>query len=146
MYHSLDKRIWFTIIFLPLIKSLTLFQIWVFSIIPSLFLSQLELSRIELSKLTPSILMKNCGHFILFWLINSIFICSGVGLASEKLISEQDASSYRFKIPCILLRQIIYLKKTVALSVKFTILISWSPIFIPLILVNEIGKYLSCNV
>ena len=27
MYHSLDKRIWFKIIFLPLKESLTLFQI-----------------------------------------------------------------------------------------------------------------------
>ena len=30
MSHSLDKRIWFTIIFLLLKKSLTLFQIWIF--------------------------------------------------------------------------------------------------------------------
>ena len=28
---------------------------------------------------------------------------------------------------------------------KFTIIISWFPISIPLILINEIGKYLSCN-
>ena len=30
MHHSLDKRVWFTIIFLPLKESLTLFQIWAF--------------------------------------------------------------------------------------------------------------------
>ena len=30
MYHSLEKRIWFTIIFLLLKKTLTLFQIWIF--------------------------------------------------------------------------------------------------------------------
>ena len=30
MHHSLDKKIWFTIIFLPLKESLTLFKIWTF--------------------------------------------------------------------------------------------------------------------
>ena len=30
MYHSSDKRVWFTIIFLSLKESLTLFQIWIF--------------------------------------------------------------------------------------------------------------------
>ena len=64
MYYSLDKRIWFTIIFLPLKESLTLFQIWIFFIIPLLILSQLDLLRIELPKLTPSILMKSCEHSI----------------------------------------------------------------------------------
>ena len=72
MYHSLDKKIWFTIIFLSLKESLALFQIWIFVIIPSLILSQFELSRIELPKLTLSILMENCEHSIcLGW---SIFL------------------------------------------------------------------------
>ena len=30
MYHSLDKRVWFTIIFLPVKESLTLFQISIY--------------------------------------------------------------------------------------------------------------------
>ena len=42
MYHSLETRIWFLVIFLPLKESLTL----------------LELSRIGLTKLTSSILME----------------------------------------------------------------------------------------
>ena len=63
MYHSLDKRIWFKIIFLPLKESHCVPDMDFF-IVPSLILSQLELLRIELSKLTPSILMKNCDHFI----------------------------------------------------------------------------------
>ena len=45
--------------------------------------------------------------------------------------------SYSLKITCILLRQVISLKKMVVLSVKFTILISWSPICIPLILYHH---------
>ena len=56
MYHSLETRIWFRIIFLPVKKSLALFQIWVFCQ-PSIILSNLELSRINLPKLT-SILME----------------------------------------------------------------------------------------
>ena len=55
MYNSLDKRIWFMIVFLPFKERLTMFQIL---IIPLLILSYLELSRIELPKLTPSILME----------------------------------------------------------------------------------------
>ena len=58
MYHSLEKMIWFTIIFLSLKESLSLFQIWIFFAIPSLILSHSELSRIELPKLTSSILME----------------------------------------------------------------------------------------
>ena len=56
MYHSLETRIWFRIIFLPVKKSLALFQIWVFCQ-PSIILSHLDLSRIDLPKLT-SILME----------------------------------------------------------------------------------------
>ena len=45
-----------------------------------------------------------------------------------------------FQITCILLRQVIYLKKMAVLSVKFTILISWSPICIPLILLSALMR------
>ena len=37
MYHSLDKKIWFAIIFLPLKECLTLFQIWIFLLYLHLF-------------------------------------------------------------------------------------------------------------
>ena len=49
--------------------------------------------------------------------------------------------SYSLKITCILLRQVISLKKMMVLSVKRTILISWSPIFIPLILLSAIMRF-----
>ena len=45
-------------------RSLTLFQIRIFFIIPLLMLSQFELKRIELPKSTPIILMENCDRFI----------------------------------------------------------------------------------
>ena len=46
--------------------------------------------------------------------------------------------SYSLKSACILLRQVISFKKMVVLSVKFTILISWSPICIPSILLSAL--------
>ena len=59
MYQNLKKRVWlFTIIFLPLKESLTLFQIGIFFATLLLILSHFELSRIELPKLTSGILME----------------------------------------------------------------------------------------
>ena len=52
--------------------------------------------------------------------------------------------SYSLKITCILLRQVISLKKMV-ISVKFTILISWSPIYIPLILLSTLMRLASTS-
>ena len=49
------------------------------------------------------------------------------------------------KITCILLRQVISLRKMVVLSVKFTILISSSPICIPLILLSALIKLVSSS-
>ena len=54
---------------------------------------------------------------------------------------------YTFKITCILLRQVIFLlKKMVVLSPKFTILISWSPTCILLILLSTLMKLGSTSV
>ena len=58
MYQNLEKRVWlFTIIFLPLKESLTLFK-YGFSATLLLISSHIELLRIELPKLTSSILME----------------------------------------------------------------------------------------
>ena len=53
--------------------------------------------------------------------------------------------SYSLKITCILLRQVISLKKMMVLSVKFTILISWSPICIALILLSALMRLVSTS-
>ena len=53
--------------------------------------------------------------------------------------------SHSLKITCILLRKVISLKKMVVLSVKFTILISWSPICIPLILLSALMRLASTS-
>ena len=55
------------------------------------------------------------------------------------------AFSYGFKITCILLRQVISFKKMMILSAKFTILIPWSPICIPLILLSALAKLASTS-
>ena len=141
MYHCLDKRIWLTIIFLLLKESLTLFKIWIFLIYLHLFCPNRSYWQSQ-TKSTPSILM----DVYISLLINSIFIWSNPYCwASEKFVFELDASSYSFKITCILLRQATSLKEMVVSSAKFTTLISWSTICVPLILINDIGKYLSCN-
>ena len=147
MYHSLETRIWFLIIFLPLKESLTLFQTWVFCW-PSIILFHLELSRIDLPKLTSSILMEivtilvalvdefcfYMHHPIKVWLFEKIFeLVYLFHIALKSLLS--------------ILRQVKALKKMVVLSVNFTILILWSPVsFNPFISINEIGKYHSHNI
>ena len=62
--------------------------------------------------------------------------------AFEKFTFELDAlCPYNFKITCNLLRLLISLKTMLVLPAKFTILILWSPICIPLDLLKKIGKY-----
>ena len=61
----------------------------------------------------------------------------------EKFIFELSAFSYSFEITCIPLRQVIYPKKMVMLSAKFTNFISWSPICTPLILLSASMKLAS---
>ena len=63
----------------------------------------------------------------------------------EKFIFELDASSYSFEITCILSRQVISLTKMVVSSAKFTILISWPPICIPLIFLLALMKLASTS-
>ena len=71
------------------------------------------------------------------WWILFLYALPHKGLAFWKNYLWTSLSfSYSLKITCILLRQVISLKNMVELSAKFTILISWSPICIPLILLS----------
>ena len=81
-------------------------------------------------------------------------VCSTIRLKLfEKNIFELDYRcanfflhfSCSFKITCILLRQVITFKKIVVLAAKFTILISWSPSCIPLILLSALMKLASTS-
>ena len=110
MYHSLDKRIWFVIIFLPLKGSHSVPNMDFF-VKFSLILSQLELSREEFTKLTQVFWWKFWPCHV-SWIISSIFISAAYRAGMfVKFIFELEASSYSFKITSILLRQVIYLRK-----------------------------------
>ena len=81
------------------------------------------------------------------WWILFLYAPPHKGLAFWKNLWASLSFSYSLKITCILLRKVISLKKMVVLSVKFTILISGSPIsFNPFISIDEITKYHSCNI
>ena len=81
------------------------------------------LSKIDLPKLTSSILMEIVTIPVVlvdeFYFQMHQFIKA---LLFEKVIFESLPSSYSLKTACILLRQVISLKKMVVFSVKFTIL------------------------
>ena len=60
----------------------------------------------------------------------------------ENFIFELEAS-YSFKITCILVMQIIFLKKNGGVIIKIYCLVSWSPICTLLILVSALMKIAS---
>ena len=62
----------------------------------------------------------------------------------EKLIFELEAS-YSFKITCILVRQVISLKKIGGVISKIYCLVSWSPKGTPLILLSALMKVASTS-
>ena len=100
----------------------------------------MELSRTELPKCTRSILMENCYHTISPVLtIHFLYDPACKAWLFEKFIFELEAS-YSFKITCILVRQVISLKKSGGVISKIYCLISWSPICAPLILVSASVK------
>ena len=101
-----------------------------FFAIASLILSHLELSRIELSNLISSILME---FFQRLDFLKSLSLSQmHLDIVLKSLVS-------------ILSRQVISLKKMMVSSAKFTILISWSPVCIPLILLLALMKLASTS-
>ena len=87
----------------------------------------------------------NCDYSIWpGWWILFLYAQSHKGLAFWKNYLWASLSfSYSLKMTFIWLSQAISLKKMVVLSVKFTILISWSPICILLILLSALMKLAS---
>ena len=80
------------------------------------------------------------------WWVLFLYALPHKGLAFWKSCLWTSLSfSYSLKITCIILRQVISLKKMMALSVKFTILISWSPICISLILLSALMRVASTS-
>ena len=112
VYYLLDKRDWFTINFLPLGSRYGFFN-YTFTYFVSLGVIQKRVTKVNFKYFNE--------NFEEAWLF-------------EKFIFDLDASSYSFKITCILSRQLISFKKMVVSSAKFTFSISWSPIYISLII------------
>ena len=94
----------------------------------------------SVTKLNPRDLIENYDHLICpRWPILLLYALA------KKVWFLKILSSCLMHLHIVLKLQVISLKKMVVPSAKFTILISWSPICIPLILINEIGKYLSSS-
>ena len=87
IYQSLDKRIWFTILFFFIPKWVALFQILIVFAKLWLILFQLELSRTKLPKCSRSILMENCDHSICPFLSIPFYMTQRVKLGVLKSLS-----------------------------------------------------------
>ena len=140
MYHSLETKIWFLIIFLLLKESLTLIRDMVFLLTFNYFVPfgviENRFTKINFKYFNGNCDYSSCpGWWILFlyapphkglafWKNYLVYLCTGLSF------------SYSLKITCILLRQVTCLKKMEVLSVKFTILIWRSLICLPLILLS----------
>ena len=106
IYQSLDKRIWFAILFQENLQ-------W-------LILSQLEISKTELPKCTLSILMEMWPYHLSCFINSFLYGPACKAWLFEKFIFELEAS-YSFKITCILVRQVILLRILVMSSAKFIV-------------------------
>ena len=106
IYQSLDKRIWFAILFQENLQ-------W-------LILSQLEISKTELPKCTLSILMEMWPYHLSCFINSFLHDPACKAWLFEKFIFELEAS-FSFKITCILVRQVILLRKLVMSSAKFIV-------------------------
>ena len=76
MYHSLDRRIWFMIIFLPLKESLTLFQLWAFFYFNFTYFVPIGVIEDRVAKINSKRFNGKLRQFHFSWLISSVFICS----------------------------------------------------------------------
>ena len=146
MYHSLETRIWFLIIFLSLKESLAFIPDMGFLLTFNYFVS-FEVIENRFTKINFKYFNVNCNYSSCpCWLILFLYAAPHKGLAFWKnYLWTSLYFSYSPKITCILIRQVMSLKKMVVLSVKFTILISWSPICIPLILLSALMRLASTS-
>ena len=146
MSHNLETTIWFLIVFLPFKKNLNLFQIWAFLLIFNYFVP-FGVIESGITKINFKYFNGNCDYSSCSgWWILFLYPPPHKGLAFCKNYLWTSLSfSYSLKFTCILLRQVISITKMVVLSVKFTILISWSPICIPLILLSALMRLASTS-
>ena len=94
----------------------------------------------RITKMYPKYLNGKLWPYHLSCFINSfLYDPANKAWLFEKFIFELEAS-YSFKITCILVRQVISLKKIGGVISKIYCLILWSPICTPLILVSASVK------
>ena len=117
------------------------FEIWSFLLTFNYFVSFGVIEN-RFTKINFKYFNGNCDYSSCpGWWILFLYAPPHKGLAFWKNYLWTNLSfSYSLKITYILLRQVISLKKMMVLSVKFTILISWSPICIPLILLSALMR------
>ena len=97
------------------------------------------------TKMYSKYFMENCDRTISPVLSNSFLYDPACKVwLFEKLIFELEAS-YSFKITCILVRQVISLKKIGGVISKIYCLVSWSPKCTPLILLSALMKVASTS-
>ena len=99
-----------------------------------------EVINDRITKIYPKYLNGKLWPYHLSCFINSfLYDPANKAWLFEKFIFELEAS-YSFKITCILVRQVISLKKIGGVISKIYCLILWSPICTPLILVSASVK------
>ena len=130
IYQSLDRRVWFTILFQENLQWLIFFQ--------------LELLRTKLPKCTPSILVEMWPCHLSCFINSFLYNPACKAWLFENFIFELEAS-YSFKITCILVRYVILLRKLVMSSAKIYCLVSGSPICTPLILLSALMEMASTS-
>ena len=109
IYHSLDKQVWLLIMFLPLKESLTLFND--FFCYTFTFFVRFGVIKNRVTNVNSKYFNGNFDHFICrIWSILFLYTPDHQPWLFEKLIFELNASSYNFKITCILLRQVILIR------------------------------------
>ena len=147
IHHSLDKKVWLWIMFLPVKESHSVPDMDFFCYTFTFFV-RFGVIKNRATKVNSKYFNGNFDNFICpVWSVLFLHAPDYQAWLFQEFIFELDASSYSFKITCILLRQVIYLNKMVVSTAKSAILISWSPpICAPLILLLSLKKLASASV
>ena len=119
IYQSLDKRIWFTILFFRPKESCTLRNIFFCQTMT--YFVPIGVIKDRITKMYPKYLNGKLWPYHLSCFINSfLYDPANKAWLFEKFIFELEAF-YSFKITCILVRQVISLKKNGGVSAKFIV-------------------------
>ena len=143
IYQSLDKRIWFTVLSslseLHCVPNIGFLCWTITNFVPN------GVIKDRTTKMYPKYFNGKLWPYQLSCFINSfLYYPACKAWLFEKLIFELEAS-YSFNITCILVRQVISLKKVGSVISKILCLVSWFPICTPLILLSALMKLASIS-